>query len=172
MGFKNLDGQTVRWIQHLQEYNFTSEHPQGQKHNNADALSQWPCQEECTQCHEVEAQADIRQVQAIAVVAAAGWDPVALRTELNNQDTGPILEEVETGQRPEWKDIADCRPMCKSYWAQGKGLAVSNGILQQQWESADDKKLSSSTSEHSERRADRTTWWTVGKSLGCQQDPK
>jgi hypothetical protein len=26
MSFKNLEGQPTHWIQHLQEYNFTSEH--------------------------------------------------------------------------------------------------------------------------------------------------
>jgi hypothetical protein len=39
MSFKNLKGQTVCWIQRLQEYNFTSdftsEYCQGRKHNNA-----------------------------------------------------------------------------------------------------------------------------------------
>jgi cell fate (sporulation/competence/biofilm development) regulator YlbF (YheA/YmcA/DUF963 family) len=39
MSFKNLEGQTAHWIQCQQEYNFTSEHCQGQKHNNANALS-------------------------------------------------------------------------------------------------------------------------------------
>jgi hypothetical protein len=39
MSFKNLKGQTARWIQHLQENNFTFKHHQGQKYNNADALS-------------------------------------------------------------------------------------------------------------------------------------
>jgi hypothetical protein len=38
MSFKNIEGQTAHWIQLLQEYNFTSEHRQGRKHNNADAL--------------------------------------------------------------------------------------------------------------------------------------
>jgi hypothetical protein len=27
-------------------------------------------------------------------------------------------------------------------------------------------------SKQSEQCADRTTWWTVGRSLGCQQDPE
>jgi hypothetical protein len=39
MSLKSLEGQTVRWIQRLQEYNFISEYRQGQKHNNADALA-------------------------------------------------------------------------------------------------------------------------------------
>jgi hypothetical protein len=57
----------------------------------------------CTHCYKVEVGADVKQVLGIAAVAAAGWDPGALRTELNDKDIGPILEEVETGQRPEWK---------------------------------------------------------------------
>jgi hypothetical protein len=108
MSFKNFEGQTARWIQRIQEYNFTSEHLQGRKHNNADALSRRPCQEECTHCHKVEARADIKEIRAIAVVARAGCDPVALRTEqLNDPDIGPILQEIETGQRPEWNYMMD-----------------------------------------------------------------
>jgi hypothetical protein len=67
------------------------------------------------------AWADIKQVQAIPTVEAAGWDPAALKTEqLNDQNTGHILEEVETGQCPEWKCIANRSPTQKSYWAQWK----------------------------------------------------
>jgi hypothetical protein len=66
------------------------------------------CHDECTHCHRVEARTDIEQVWAIAAVAAAGWEPVTLRTEqLNDPDVVHILQEVETGQRPEWKDMAD-----------------------------------------------------------------
>jgi hypothetical protein len=50
--------------------------------------------------------------------------------QLNDQDIESILEEVETRQHREWKDIADCRPTCKSCWAQWKFLAVRNGILE------------------------------------------
>jgi hypothetical protein len=127
LSFKNLEGQTTHWIQHQQEYNFTSEHCQGWKHNNADALSRRLCQEKCTHCHKVKAQIDIEQVETIGV----GWDPVALRMEqLSDPDIGPILQEVETGQKLKWKDIANRNPTYKSYWAQWKSLAVRNGILE------------------------------------------
>jgi hypothetical protein len=70
-------------------------------------------------------------------VAAAGWDPATLRREqLADPDIGSILQEIETGQRPEWKDIANRSPAYKSYWAQWKSLAVRNGILERNWESA------------------------------------
>jgi hypothetical protein len=72
MTFKNLEGQTARWIQGLQEYNLTSEHRQGRKHNNADALSRRPCQENCSHCHKVENRAEIKQIRAITTVTAAG----------------------------------------------------------------------------------------------------
>jgi hypothetical protein len=90
-----------------------------------------------THCHKVEAWSGIKHVLAVAAVPAAGWDPSILRMkQLNDQDIGPILEE-ETGQRPEWKDIATHSPTYKSYWTQLKSIAVRNGILQRHWESAD-----------------------------------
>jgi hypothetical protein len=114
----------------------TSEHRQAWKHNNADAHSRQPCQEECTQCHKVEAWAEIKQVRAIAAVATAGWDPATLRTEqLNDPDIGNIIQEVENGDRPEWIDIADRSPTY-SYWAQWNSIAVITGILERNWESA------------------------------------
>jgi len=39
-------GQLARWLEKLQEYQFTIVHRQGKKHANADALSRLPC----TQC--------------------------------------------------------------------------------------------------------------------------
>jgi hypothetical protein len=58
------------------------------------------------------------------------------REQLADPDIGPILQEVENGQRPEWKDIANRSPTYKSYWAQWKSLAVTNGIFERNWESA------------------------------------
>jgi hypothetical protein len=61
----------------------------------------------CTHCHKGQSWADVKQVRAIASVAAVSWDPPALQMELNDHDIGPRLEEVETGQQLEWKDLAD-----------------------------------------------------------------
>jgi hypothetical protein len=84
-------------LQRLQVYNLTSEYHQGRKHNNANALSRLLCQEECTHWQKVGANA--------AVVAATP------RTEqVNDQDVGSTLEELRTGQQPEWKDTTDRSP--------------------------------------------------------------
>jgi hypothetical protein len=81
---------------------------------------------------------NVKQLRHISTVEAAGWDPAALRTEKQkDQDIWPFLGEVETGQRPEWRDIADRSPRYKSYWAQWKSLGVRNGILAHHWKSTD-----------------------------------
>jgi hypothetical protein len=77
------------------------------ENKNEDALSWKPWREERTHFHKVEVHADIKYVRAIATVAAAGWDPAALRTEqLNDNDIGPLLVDAETEQRPEFIGIA------------------------------------------------------------------
>ena len=55
-------------------------------------------------------------------------------------DLGPLIREIEAGQRPEWKDISNHVPIYKSYWAQWESLALRDGVLVRQWESADGKK--------------------------------
>ena len=37
--FKSPEGQLARWLEKLQEFQFTIVHQPGRKHNNADALS-------------------------------------------------------------------------------------------------------------------------------------
>jgi hypothetical protein len=64
MRIKSLEGQAARWFQHLQEYTFTS-YRQGQKHSNADDLSQRICQEECTYCQKVKAWTEIKQCESL-----------------------------------------------------------------------------------------------------------
>ena len=43
--FKEPEGQLARWLERLEEYNFTVVHRKGSQHNNADALSRLPCRQ-------------------------------------------------------------------------------------------------------------------------------
>jgi hypothetical protein len=49
------------------------------ENNNTDVFLWQSSQEGCTHCQNVEAQADVKQVQANVAVAAAGLDPATLR---------------------------------------------------------------------------------------------
>jgi hypothetical protein len=90
--FNNLEGQTVSWIQRLQEYNFTSEHRQGRKHNNADALSRRPCPEVCSHCQKIERRCESLKVPIITTTTADGWDRSSLRWEqLAEEEMGSLL---------------------------------------------------------------------------------
>jgi hypothetical protein len=127
---------TARWIQRLQEYNLASEHRQGRRHINADALSRRPCPEGCSHCQKIEQWGEGLKVGIITTAAADGWVRASLRREqLADDELGPLLQEVEAGQRPEWKHIADRSPTYKSYWAQWKSLVVRDGVLERLWES-------------------------------------
>jgi len=50
------------------------------------------------------------------------------------------MQELEAGQRPEWKDISDRGPIYNSYWAPWKSLAVRDSMLERHWELAVGKK--------------------------------
>ena len=41
--FRHPEGQVARWIESLQQYDFTIEHRPGSRHGNADAVSRRPC---------------------------------------------------------------------------------------------------------------------------------
>jgi transposase-like protein len=81
LSFKYLEGQTARWVQRLQKYNFTSKHRQGIRHTNADALSRRPCPKECLHCEKIELRENIPKVRIVAAAAADSWDRQALRRE-------------------------------------------------------------------------------------------
>jgi hypothetical protein len=62
------------------------------------------------------ARAETKHVRSSAELTEVGWYQVTLRTEqLNDPDIGPILQVVETVERPENKEIADRSPTYKSY---------------------------------------------------------
>jgi hypothetical protein len=169
LSFKNLllEGQTARWIQHLQEYNFTSEHRQVRKHNKADALSRRPCPEGCSHCQKIERPSEGLKVRIITTAAADGWDRASLRREhLGDDEMGPLLQEVEAGRRPEWRDIADRIPTYKGYWDQWKSLVVRDGVLESLWGSVDRRtKTAQFVIPHSKvKRADGYVWWAIRRT--------
>ena len=113
--FKEPEGQLARWLEQLQEYNFTIFHRQGKKHVNADALSRLQHRGEVVVAHTTTGQqaesTDVaeHEDQGDSYVAQQ-QDPVI----------GPILAAKEKGSRPD----SDTTP---SWSREGQ-------ILVQQWE--------------------------------------
>nr|XP_055054004.1 uncharacterized protein LOC129439426 [Misgurnus anguillicaudatus] len=50
LSFREPEGQVARWIERLQEFQFTIQHRKGESHQNADGLSRHMCESTCPQC--------------------------------------------------------------------------------------------------------------------------
>jgi hypothetical protein len=76
---KEPQGQVARWLETLQEFNFTITHRKGKNHNNADALSRRPCNQECRTCKRQSATPQIQIVSSVGDLAQrqAREEPVA-----------------------------------------------------------------------------------------------
>jgi len=82
--FKEPEGQLARWLEKLQEYQFTIVHRQGKKHANADALSRLPC----TQCGRESHQT----VEPAGNVLCLWSAPAAAESEMGNDATRGLRE--------------------------------------------------------------------------------
>ena len=65
--FQEPEGQMARWLEHLQEFDFTIFHRQGKKHTNTDALSCLPCR----QCGRDSHSSEIK-ITAASLVSGEG----------------------------------------------------------------------------------------------------
>ncbi|KAJ8356847.1 hypothetical protein SKAU_G00196410 [Synaphobranchus kaupii] len=87
--------QVARWIEQLQEYNFTIVHRRGGNHTNADGLSRRPCRPDCTHCSRAEAQ---------EVEAAKAWGErcMALRLDESADWAKDQREDMELSKILRW----------------------------------------------------------------------
>ncbi|KAJ8391411.1 hypothetical protein AAFF_G00090410 [Aldrovandia affinis] len=145
MSFREPEGQVCRWLEKLADFNFTVEHRAGARHTNADALSRRPCAPGgCRYCEKREArERELREevkicpehegggpvCRELQVIGAAEW-----RTQQEqDSDLQPVLQWVETGQRPPWGEVAGGTTATKGLWADFAALRVCDGVLQRAW---------------------------------------
>ena len=95
--FKEPEGQLARWLERLQEFDFTICHRRGRKHTNADALSRLPCQ----QCGRITHDEDV----IIATTTFKESTNEIRQMQLKDEAVGPVLEAKESGQKPPAEDI-------------------------------------------------------------------
>ena len=130
--FKNPEGQVARWLEQLQEFNFVTEHRSGKGHNNADALSRRPCNEDCRHCQQNEAREHVNLIRA---------EGNFKKSQEEDDDIRPILDWKRSGTRPQWNEVSSHSPVTKSYWAQWDSLVLENDVLCRKWESNDGKEV-------------------------------
>ena len=65
--FKEPEGQLARWLERLQEYDFTISHRPGWKHQNADSLSRHPCMQ-CGRESHVEDPSLVNVVEQVVTL--------------------------------------------------------------------------------------------------------
>ena len=149
--FKDPTGQLARWLEQLQEFHFEVIHRKGLTHQNADALSRRPQENEQGDSGHHEGECDYVDPVAIPHIAttlpqttdhdSSSTPPGDIReAQLADNITGPILRAKEsTPQKPHNGTLRGTdQKLCQlsSQWDQ---LTVLNGVLYHTHESNDGK---------------------------------
>ena len=128
--FKEPEGQLARWLEKLQEYDFTIVHRPGQRHSNADALSRLPCK----QCgrEQSEQGGETTQVNIITgnVHTLVGRSLQELRDlQLNDPQIGPVLRDLEQQKTPGVTKTRSQPPHLRRLIQQWNQLQVKDGVV-------------------------------------------
>ena len=115
--FKSPEGQLARWLEKLQEYQFTIVHRPGHRHNNADALSRVPCQ----QC----GRSDATPVATITSANTTGGLSMDEMRQLQLDDN-TLLRAKETNEKPTDSAQSIEYRRLSQQWDQ---LAIQDGVL-------------------------------------------
>ena len=106
-----------RWLEKIQDYQFTIVHRPGCKHNNADALCQLPCQ----QCGGNSYNSETSVTTISATGLTGGYSAHKIRDlHLKDDCIGQLLLAKETDQQPSQD--------------QAKGQSIEYCGLLQQWD--------------------------------------
>ena len=126
--FRNPEGQLARWLEQLQEYDFSIVHRRGRKHGNADALSRMPCSQCGRESHEEQP----------SVVAASSFDLHSSDDLRKSQLADPSIRFVllakEAGRKPLTDQLAGQSQSCKRLVQLWERLEAIGGVLWKHYE--------------------------------------
>ena len=124
--FKEPEGQVARWLEHLEEYEFTVQHRPGKKHGNADPLSCYPCHQCSNQPVGVHATTDQRGSNV------GGWALQWSKQEVIQFQT----DDPDIGQMKRWMKEGlpqtcphNASKVLKSLWSQKTDLVLVDDVL-------------------------------------------
>lgn len=128
--FKNPEGQIARWIERLQNYDFSIEHRKGRLHSNADALSRRPCKLECKHCSKTEDKEGVIDIRLLRALPQDEWtDEQIGKKQLEDEDLRKIIKWKEQNRKPTWQQITCESPTTKAYYMQWKSLKLEHSIM-------------------------------------------
>jgi len=134
-------GQQARWLEILEEFQFDIEHRPGRRHCNADGLSRRPCRQCTVEDESIDVNRIVIQPSSDQGTAEPGgsWSPDQLRKDYADDfqlSTFHQLFEQNTEQVP-WNTIVGLDRVTKGLWNQWERIAMVDGVLYRDWESAD-----------------------------------
>ena len=119
LNFKEPEGQLVRWMETLSEYQFDIQHRPGKKHGNADGLSrQSPCRQcnlvddnNCDSDNKLSSKRKINLVQL-----QPKWTTVELsEAQRADPDLAFVIQALENQSRPSQEEISAGSPVARRY---------------------------------------------------------
>ena len=120
--FKQPEGQLARWLEQLQEFEFTIIHRPGKAHCNADALSRRHCSKDCPDTHST--------ATIVAATTPIGYSHVELRqAQLEDPIIGEILQAKQGNCKPATEHAKGQNLEYRRLFQQWEQLTVSDGIL-------------------------------------------
>lgn len=131
--FKELQGQLARWLEWLQEYEFTTMHKPGKHHGNADAMSRRPC----NQCGQSDAPT-LHQHVVGRVSLPTGYTANELcQAQLDDPVVGPVLQAKERASMPTAEEVKGQSHHYRQLVQLWDQLVVEGGTLQRCYEKDD-----------------------------------
>jgi len=129
-------GQQRRWLEILEEFNFTVENRAGKKHENADALSRRPCRQ-CGVCTPETRATETAGIRALHVEEQPIWSMEEIkRVQESDPDIGTLYSAFSDNAKPPWDAILDASQETKAYWTQWDRLTPRNGVMYRRYSSA------------------------------------
>ena len=132
--FRDPEGQLARWLEKLQQFNFSIVHRQGKSHQNADALSRLPC----NQCGREEHQtvAHISQPSE-----SQSYQPEMRELQQRDPDLNVVLKAKEEQVKPDADEQKSQSLETRRLLQLWEQLVIRNGVLFRQWESSDGSRV-------------------------------
>ncbi|BES90780.1 multicellular organismal development [Nesidiocoris tenuis] len=126
--FKRPEGQLARWLETLQQYDFTIKHRAGSKHANADGLSRRPCEVGCGYCCRREKE-DTLKIAAISLQSEASVDEQMLDPSIQK-----VINHKVNGVKPSLSDLTAADNRVRQLVNRWESLEVHNNQLYHRWD--------------------------------------